>query len=95
MKHKAPYILIAGVVLVIGAVFAFGNKEKFLCPDDYATADDQTAGMVAWENHFFDQHPDASLTDMAEARHQFYIDHNCTAALQRYNEAKAMEGQNH
>lgn len=45
--------------------------------------------MVAWENKYFDDHPDGTLSTMAEARHQFYVDNHCTAALQRYEDAKS------
>ncbi len=67
----------------------FKAADNFLCPDDYATAEEATAGMVAWENNFFNQHPGADTTDMVNGRLDFYHQHNCIAALQRYEQAKS------
>lgn len=65
---------------------------KAKCPDEYGTDDagsaEYLASMETWTNNFYDLHPEATLTDWSAARHQFYIDNNCTAALERYQEAK-------
>lgn len=62
------------------------------CPDDFANDDageaEHLAAMDKWTNDFYDSHPGASLGDWERARHQFWIDNNCTAALQRYQDAK-------
>ena len=66
-------------------------KQK--CPDDYGNDDAGSAeymvAMDKWTNDFFDAHPGATLSDWSRARHQFWVDNNCTAALQRYEDAKA------
>jgi hypothetical protein len=59
------------------------------CPDDYKTVDEATVAMNVFTNNFFDAHPSASLTEWGNARYQFYIDHHCTAAIQRYDQAQA------
>lgn len=62
------------------------------CPDDYAKDDagsaEYLAAMDKWTNDFYDAHPGATLSDWSVARYQFWVDNNCTAALQRYQEAK-------
>jgi hypothetical protein len=88
MKNKPAYLLIAGSIFVIVVVFAVFSHRP-VCPDDYATTDQATVAMNAWTNSYYDSHPGASLGDWARARHQFYVDNHCTAALQRYDEAKA------
>jgi DUF1680 family protein len=87
MTIVAKYI-VGGIAMlaVVGAV-TFRHHSP-VCPDDFTTAEEQTAAMVAWENRFFDNNPDGTLSDMAEARHQFYIDNHCSAALERYEWAK-------
>lgn len=61
------------------------------CPDEYGTDDagsaEYLASMDTWTNNFYDLHRDATLTDWSAARYQFYIDNNCTAALQRHQDA--------
>ena len=91
MKRKAPSILIAGIaVIIITSATLAGHKP--LCPDDFGTDDagsaQYLASVDAWTNSFFDSHPDASMTDWAEARHQYWIDNHCIAALQGYEDVK-------
>jgi hypothetical protein len=61
------------------------------CPDEYANDDagsaEYLASMDSWTNNFYDLHPNATLSDWSAARHQFYVDNNCTLALQRYQDA--------
>ena len=45
---------------------------------------------LTFRGDFFDAHPDATLLDWSMARYQFWVDNNCTAALQRYEEVKNM-----
>ena len=40
-----------------------------------------------WSNNFYDTHPGATVSDWSTARYQFWVDNNCTAALQRYKDA--------
>lgn len=42
-----------------------------------------------WTNEFYDLHPGATLSDWSGARYQFWVENNCTAALQRYEEVRA------
>ena len=46
------------------------------------------ADIDKWTNAFFDEHPDASLSDWSKARYQYWVDNNCTEAIERYNQAK-------
>ena len=103
MTHHKKYRIILGLflIVVLSAFIFFMHKKlalsftptaAFLCPDDYKTSDEATSAMNAWMNNFYDAHPDATITDLSNARYQFYIDHNCTAALARakvYAEGKA------
>lgn len=59
------------------------TSDGYLCPDSYQTDDEATGAMNAWTTAYFDNHPNATIAEWGEARRQFYIDHNCTAALQR------------
>ena|SRR3989344_531060 len=95
MTNKSKIILIVLGVLIIGIVIYFSllkgaAVDSLKCPDDY-TDDARTEGMVLFTNLFFDAHPDGSLGDLAEARIQFYKDHNCTAALKRLEDAQRID----
>ncbi len=89
------------VALNISVLFYFINNSKIKtseqakvqkCPDDYDRSTD--AGEAEWADDLkkwsdnLDLNPNANLGDWAKARHQFYIDNNCTEALKRYEQAK-------
>lgn len=79
------------MLVAVGGATLFGHRA--MCPDDFGTDDADSAAYLAatnkWTNDLFDTHPDATMVDWAEARHQFYIDNNCSESLKRYEEAKA------
>ena len=85
-------IFIIGVMLWSDYNDHTGTSITSKCPDDYGTDDAASATYLAatnkWTNDFYDTHPDATLTDWAVARQQFWVDNNCTASLQRYDEYK-------
>jgi hypothetical protein len=95
---KRAYIFIGIVTIVlIGGFAMYSSPTKTLakCPSDYGTDDAGSAEYLAatnkWTNDFFDAHPDATLADWANARHQFWIDNNCTKELKGYEESKMMQ----
>lgn len=94
MKNKLLYIGILAI-LSAGVYFlaSYHNSDVAKCPDDFPQGDAGEAAQLAsinkWTNDFYDAHPGASIGEWAEARHQFLIDNHCTAALQRYEQAKA------
>lgn len=92
MKSKLLYILTT-IVLVAGiyVLASRQNPKDPKCPDDFPQGDAgeaaQAASMEKWTNDFFDSHPGANLSDWSAARHQFWVDNNCTEALKRYQAA--------
>ncbi|MEK7606269.1 MAG: hypothetical protein AAB458_01595 [Patescibacteria group bacterium] len=89
-----PWIFIAiYTVLFSVSVGIIPIDHRAVCPDAYGQDDAGSAAYLAstdkWTNDFFDHHPDADMTDWAQARRQFWIDNHCTAALERYEQAKA------
>jgi hypothetical protein len=101
MKIKILYISIICTVVILCATtgfFIYKNLtlEKGIvhqkCPDDYGIDDAGSAEYLKdfdkWTNDFFDAHPDATLSEWSEARYQFWVNNNCTAALQRYKDVK-------
>ena len=94
MKTKVLYLCLL-VILCGGSYFisSYLHPTTQKCPDDYSNDDagsaEYLAAMDKWTNDFYDAHPGATLSDWAEARHQFYISNHCAAALERYEQAKA------
>ena len=88
MKPK-PHILILAI-LSVGVYFlaTYHNPDAPKCPDDYATNEEQVAAFDKWTNDFYDANPEATISDWSAARHQFWVDNNCTAALERYQSAQ-------
>ena len=99
MKRKILYISAGVALLILFSIFYFSKSpapEQIAhqkCPDDYGTDDAGSAEYLAdfdkWTNNFYDNHPGATLSDWSAARYQFWVDNNCSAALQRYEEFKA------
>jgi len=94
MKKELLYAGILAIVLVGGfAVYSYPSATLAKCPDDYGTDDAGSAEYLAainkWTNDFFDAHEGATMIEWAQARRQFWIDNNCTAALESYEQAKA------
>ncbi len=88
------YIPIFIIAVFAVAYFYFRTSEQIssICPEDYPDTDvgleAKTNAMDKWLNDFYDKNPGASLSEMAKARYQFYMDNNCFATLERYFEAK-------
>ena|SRR3989344_8144623 len=97
MKRSLLYI---SIVIVISALLYFYDtqtpKALARCPEDYAETDagfeDKGIALDKWINDFYDKYPNASLSDFARARYDFYIQNNCDKTLQRYYEAKEGKG---
>jgi hypothetical protein len=94
--------IIGSIILyiAIGTTFIFyrGSTTKSAtprCPDDYANDDagsaEHLASMDKWTNDFYDAHPGATLSDWSAARYQFWVDNNCSKAIERYRKAKNIE----
>ncbi len=82
------------MIVIVGLYFTlpFLHSKNNKCPNDYSNDDagynQQMADIDAWTNNFYDTHPNASLSDWSKARYQYWIDNNCTEAIERYNQAK-------
>src|SRR3989344_7787238 len=53
------------------------------CPDTYANSQDRIKGFDMFVSAFFEINPGATYADLAQARHEFYVEYNCTEALKR------------
>lgn len=69
---------------VVTLLFLGGSSAK--CPDDFKNSDEKVAAFDKWTKDFYYKNPDASYTDLSEARRDFYIKHNCTEALKRHDD---------
>lgn len=102
LRHKQwfnIFAIIFVVVFIFGIVYfikIYNPKETqkiyAICPEDYPDTDEgfeaKTTAMEKWINDFFDNNQGASLSEMAKARYQFYMENNCSDTLERYFEAK-------
>jgi hypothetical protein len=95
LKKKIPLGIAMAIILSVGGYFLYSRPTQALekCPDAYGTDDAGSVEYLAatnkWTNNFFDAHPDATMSDWAQARYQFWVDNHCTAALEGYEQAKA------
>ncbi len=76
---------VAGCVAIV--YYTSRPADSLLCPSAYTTTEEATASFQAFTNNFYDAHPDASLSDLAAARHDFYVSHHCTQELAAYQQA--------
>src|SRR3989338_10535359 len=96
-KPLRKYIYIAGfVILALAGSIYFIPKlqneppqlsdEQFSalrCPDEYANSRDKIKAFDMFVSAFFEINPGATYADLAQARHDFYVEFNCTKALKR------------
>ncbi len=94
MRKKA-YIIIISTVAGALSLFLFLQSVP-MCPEDYPNTDNgfdkQMSDLEGWTGDFYDDHPNASLSEWAEARLQFYRENNCIITLKRYNDMKEGKG---
>lgn len=88
MANKYRYALLGVAALSVAGGIAIVGHHAPVCPDDFATEEEQLTAVDAWTNRFYDGHPGASLTEWAQARYEFWVANGCTAALQRYEDVK-------
>ena len=91
---KIGLIFLAAIACGTGYLFTpHFQMAREKCPDEYANDAAGSASFMedidTWTEDFYAAHPSATLPDWSAARYQFWIDHKCTAALQRYDQAKA------
>jgi hypothetical protein len=82
------------ILIFIMTLFVLTKTTTTLkCPENFPETDagdeERLAAMNKWTNDFYDSHPGSTLSQWAEARHQFYIANNCTKSLEKYEQAKA------
>ena len=94
IKRKI-YIPIFIIAVLAVTYFYYMTREPQAhqtCPEDFPETDAgfqaKTDSMEKWINNFYDKNPGSSLAEMAKARFAFYLENNCTKAIERYNEAK-------
>ncbi len=81
-------IHLSGVQNRDSAVTTATPQKNKVCPEDL-DSDVKLTSFEKWANDFYDSNPDASLSELTEARHQFYVDNNCTITLERYEQVKS------
>ena len=77
-----------GALVFVVSVVAWLSIKKPVCPDDYATFEESSAAFDKWLVAYLETNPQASVPEMTEARKQFYIKNNCTAALERFEQGE-------
>jgi hypothetical protein len=92
VKRNRILIAVGSLALLILGVSLYLYRGNPVCPDDYATFEESSAAFDEWLVAYLETNPQASVPEMTEARKQFYIENNCTAALERFEEgARANE----
>lgn len=81
---------VAGVLLLIVSCVIWISHKVPVCPDDYATFEESSAAFDDWLVTYLETNPQASIPEMTQARKQFYIENNCIAALERFEEGERM-----
>ena len=83
-------ILIFGLPIFYYAIQPIDNKDRefseLKCPENYENSDEKMAALKKFSDYFYDNHPDASIGDFLDARHDFWVERNCTASIKGYND---------
>jgi hypothetical protein len=94
MKKLSKRNIVIGIIIVLifsTAWLLFGQNTKKpttpKCPESYpeneAGATEYKDALIAWTSEFFEKHPQASMSDWSMAKSQFWLDNNCTMAIER------------
>lgn len=82
-------LIIACVILTVVGYFYFTHKPQnqpftaLRCPDEYTNSQDRIKAFDMFVSAFYEVNPGATYADLARARHEFYVEFNCTEALKR------------
>lgn len=60
-----------------------------ICPDDFKDSESEIASFTEWANEFWEDNPDATISDFSQARVNFWRENHCTEALKRYDDFMA------
>lgn len=90
-KHIKTLSISAGLILVVlvAGYFYFIRKPQnqpftaLRCPDYYQNSQDRLKAFDMFVSAFYELHPGATYADLSQARHDFYVEFKCTAALKR------------
>ncbi len=83
MKVLKAWVPIVFAVLVLFTWLAYEPSGP-MCPGDFKTFEESAEAFDEWLVAYLEAHNDASMSDVSVARKQFYIDNNCTEALERF-----------
>lgn len=56
------------------------------CPHEYSDSDERIAAFKIFVDSYYDKYPNASISELMDARRQFWVDHNCQEELKGYND---------
>lgn len=79
---------VIAILILIVSLTVWLSPKKLVCPDDYASFEESSAAFDEWLIAYLETNPQASVPQMTEARKQFYIENNCTSALERFEEGE-------
>ncbi|KKS44993.1 MAG: hypothetical protein UV10_C0036G0002 [Candidatus Azambacteria bacterium GW2011_GWA1_42_19] len=83
-------LLILGILLVVGVTVSMVYKSNNpICPDDFKDPKREIAAFSEWGKEFWENNPNATVSDFSQARVDFWRENNCTKALKRYEDYMA------
>lgn len=98
-KRNTAIIAVFSVLIFVTAWLLFKQNTKtteqeivsvpptLKCPESYpeneAGTKEYRDALTAWTSEFFEKHPQASMSDWSMAKSQFWLDNNCTMAIER------------
>lgn len=83
---KYGWLLLIIVPLILAFVVFVKNDFKMdssLCPDNIENSEEKIAAFDNWTTEFYNNNPDATISDLSKARKDFYAKNGCTEVLER------------
>lgn len=75
------YASVALIAVLTGLYFY--STRQTICPEDFANPNEKIAAFDAWTKDFYARNPNASETELANARIEFYQQNHCQESLKR------------
>jgi len=85
------FLIIIPLVILVFVGYGFyrytpkADLTNLKCPHEYSDPNERAAAFKTFVDNYYDKKPNASLSELLDARKQFWVDNNCQEELKKYN----------
>ncbi len=86
------FLIISPFVILVFVGYGFyhytpkSDLTNLKCPHEYSNSDERLSTFKTFVDSYYDKNPNASISELMDARKQFWIDNNCQEELKGYDD---------